>query len=110
MRQTQNYLNDSTGSPLADQVSNDMSPASRAVLKHKQRNDGMGRSYRNRVAGFIHRMSENPEEMDKYKSNPSALPSANLNEAKLRTFAVDPMATRTGMPMSPLGDHVMHTM
>ena len=70
----------------------------------------MGRSYRNRVAGFIHRMSENPEEMDKYKSNPSALPSANLNEAKLRTFAVDPMATRTGMPMSPLGDHVMHTM
>ena len=75
----------------------------------------MGLSYRNRVAGFIQRMSVKPATIDNYKSNPETGRSSNLiNESKLTSFSIDPAKTRSGVSANNalqlrLGDSIMHT-
>jgi len=83
-------------------------PAVKTSLTVIERNDNLGRSYRNRVATFIQKMSQCPQQLDPYKSNPEARHGPSINESKMIAFATDRGRQAETSVNFNLGDSTMH--
>lgn len=93
---------------LSDADEPNLSPQAITARKQKKRNDNLGRSYRNRVATFIQKMSQCPQQLDPYKSNPEARHGPSINESKMTAFATDRGRQAETSVNFNLGDSTMH--